>query len=131
MILPLNVERPVPVVKVVAPLKVVFPLRVMAPVPVENVVAPVWEILPSAVIAPIPVRSPVVEISQSEVLTDPVSPLSPSVKVLLAMREPLEVRVPVVVVVPVTERLPPSDVAPDPRNENVGLVVALPNAICA
>src|SRR3989344_2060810 len=36
---------------------------------------------PSVVIAPIPVKSPVAEISQSDVLIEPTSPLSPKIKI--------------------------------------------------
>ena len=44
------------------------------------------------VIPDIPVKTPVASMSQSEVLIEPVSPLSPNVKVLLAVKAPLAVR---------------------------------------
>ena len=50
----------------------------------------------------IPVRAPVVEMSQSLVLTDPVSPLSPRVKAPFAVNVPVEVRVESKVVAEVT-----------------------------
>ena len=48
----------------------------------------------------IPVKTPVVSMSQSEVLIEPVSPLSPRVKVLLAVKAPLAVRPLVAVIKP-------------------------------
>ena len=66
---------------------------------------------PSAVIAPIPVRSPVVEISQSEVLILPKSPLSPKVKVPLAVKSPPIKATPVVD--KVVRSLAPETLIPD------------------
>ena len=52
------------------------------------------------VIPEIPVKTPVVSMSQSEVLMEPVSPPSPRVKVLLAVKAPLAVRPDVAVMRP-------------------------------
>ena len=55
---------------------------------------------PDEVIPVKPEATPAVEISQLEVLTEPVSPLSPKVKVLLAVKAPLAVNPEVAVIKP-------------------------------
>src|SRR3989338_1062149 len=91
----------------------------------------------------IPVIAPVVEMSQSDVLIEPVSPLSPRVKVLFAVKAPLEVKPLVAVMrpemvgvavqaVPVTVRLPPTsklletEAVPITSSLVVGVVVPIP-----
>src|SRR3989339_211691 len=59
-----------------------WPVRVLIPVPD-------WVYAPSLDIPEIPVKAPDVDMSQSDVLIEPVSPLSPRVKVLLPVKEPL------------------------------------------
>jgi hypothetical protein len=114
-----------------------------------DIVAPAVPVnSPSIVIAPIPVIAPVVDMSQSEVFTDPVSPLSPRVKVLLAVNAPLAVNPLVAVInpdmvgvavqaVPVTVRLPPRVVKFAPETVRVpatssleaGAVVPIPTFV--
>ncbi len=77
--------------------------------------------------------TPVVEISQSLVLTEPVSPLSPKVNVLLAVKAPLAVKPEVAVIRPeivgvaVQAVLPNTVVWPDlPRVRVVAVPVPIP-----
>ena len=70
-----------------------WPVRVLIPVPD-------WVYAPSLDIPEIPVKAPDVDMSQSDVLIEPVSPLSPRVKVLLAVKAPLAVNPDVAVIRP-------------------------------
>ena len=97
-----------------------FPVRVLFDVPV-------WVYTPSFVIPDIPVKAPVEEISQSDVLISPVSPLSPKMNLPAVWKLSEIEALPSKKVLPSTSRAPEIKRSLIVSRSEVWPVVAVPN----